>query len=162
MSISKITFIGIGNTLAGDDGAGIVMLRKLQSRISNVPGVVFREIPGDLYEVWDLLPTTETMVFLDAVAGETAGELFQGKTLVRAFCPSFHQSDLCSVVESLAMIYDADFPQWTLWGVTIDPPLMLGEGLSRVVGLAVDKAVNEITGLLFGEGLPVGSNLVKL
>ncbi|MCD4708197.1 MAG: hydrogenase maturation protease [Candidatus Sabulitectum sp.] len=159
---AKITFIGIGNTLAGDDGAGMVMLWKLRRRIGDVPGVAFREIPGDMYEIWDILPGTESMVFLDAVAGEIPGIISAGKTLPRAFFPSFHQADLCSVVASLATLYDGEFPPWILWGVTIHPPRMLGEGLSDVVEYAVDKAVTEIVKLLRGNGLPIGRLLVKI
>lgn len=162
MASAKLTFIGIGNTLAGDDGAGIVMLRSLEHRIGSVPGIAFVEIPGDLYEIWDIAPSTECIVFLDAVAGDTAGVVVVGKTHPRAFSPSFHQSDLCSVVESLASIYSGRFPQWTLWGVTIDPPETLGEGLSELVTLGVEKAVSEITELLLGEGLSVGEMIVKL
>lgn len=76
--------------------------------------------------------------------------------------PSFHQSDLCTVVESLASIYQGEFPQWTLWGITIDPPQTLGEGLCDIVALAVERAVSEITALLLGDGLPVGRNLIKV
>ncbi len=158
----KVTFIGIGNTLAGDDGAGMAMLRKLKENIGDVNGVAFLEIPGDLFEIWDIASGTDSIVFLDAVAGEVAGVVSRGKTLPRAMSPSFHQSDLCTVVESLASIYQGEFPQWTLWGITIDPPQILGEGLSGVVALAVERAVSEITALLQGDGLPVGRNLIKV
>ncbi|MCK5035388.1 MAG: hydrogenase maturation protease [Candidatus Sabulitectum sp.] len=158
----KVTFIGIGNTLAGDDGAGMVMLRKLRENIGDVNGVAFLEIPGDLFEIWDIASGTDSIVFLDAVAGTVAGVVSREKTLPRAMSPSFHQSDLCTVVESLASIYQGEFPQWTLWGITIDPPQTLGEGLSDVVALAVERAVSEITALLQGDGLPVGRNLIKV
>ncbi len=160
--MEKITFIGVGNTLAGDDGAGMAMLQELRCRIGDVSGIAFREIPGDLYEIWNILPGTKSVVFLDAVAGEVAGQVITGKTLPRAFSPSFHQSDLCTLVESLATIYEGEFPQWTLWGVTIDPPQVLGEGLSEVVAVAVKKAVSEITDLMQGDGLQVGGNLIKI
>ena len=158
----KVTFIGIGNTLAGDDGVGMVMLRKLKENIGDVNGVAFLEIPGDLFEIWDIASGTDSIVFLDAVAGTVAGVVSWGKTLPRAMSPSFHQSDLCTVVESLASIYQGEFPQWTLWGVTIDPPQTLGEGLSDVVAHAVERGVSEITALLQGDGLPVGRNLIKV
>jgi len=158
----NVTFIGIGNTLAGDDGAGMIMLRKLKDVIGEVDGVVYLEMPGDLFEIWDIASETDSIVFLDAVAGEVAGVVTTGKTLPRAMSPSFHQSDLCTVVESLASIYQGEFPQWTLWGVTIDPPQVLGEGLSEIVALAVEKAVLEIIILLRGDGLPVGRNLIKV
>ncbi|MCK5842928.1 MAG: hypothetical protein KAH31_12200, partial [Candidatus Sabulitectum sp.] len=130
--------------------------------IGEVSGVAYLEIPGDLFEIWDIASETDSIVFLDAVAGEVAGLVTTGKTLPRAMAPSFHQSDLCTVVESLASIYQGEYPQWTLWGVTIDPPQVLGEGLSETVALAVEKAVLEITALLQGDGLAVGDTLVRM
>lgn len=42
--------------------------------------------------------------------GDVNGVVSRGKTLPRAMSPSFHQSDLCAVVESLASIYQGEFP----------------------------------------------------
>jgi hydrogenase maturation protease len=161
LNITRTTFIGVGNTLAGDDGVGVVMVRNLQKVIGKNPQFSFMEISGDLYEIWDVLPVTDSMVFFDAVSGATPGLVSVGEILPGAYCPSFHQADLCSVVKSLSMIYDGLFPQWTLWGITIDPPETLGEGLSRPVHLAAEKAVSEIAGFLQGSGLKVGNMLVK-
>ncbi len=157
----KITFIGVGNTLVGDDGAGIFMLRELERRLANTRGVKFLEIPGDLYAVWDILPDTETILFLDAVAGEKPGIIKTGITMSRALSPSFHQADLCSVVDSLKAVYEGVFPQWTLWGVTVDFPRTLGEGLTQEVARAVEEAVFRLVALLEGDGLQVGSTKVK-
>jgi len=162
LSLIRTTFIGVGNTLAGDDGVGVVMLRDLQKIVGECPRFSFLEMSGDLYEVWDVLPSTDSMVFFDAVSGETSGQITEGKMLPRAYSPSFHQADLCSVVESLHKIYDDPFPQWTVWGVTIDPPETLGEGLSPAVSMAAGKAVDEIVGYLRGSGLRIGNLLVKL
>jgi Ni,Fe-hydrogenase maturation factor len=121
----------------------------------------FLEMPGDLYAVWDILPCTETILFLDAVAGEKPGIIATGRTRCRALSPSFHQADLCSVVDSLEALYEGKFPQWTLWGVTVDPPRILGEGLTQEVACAVNIAVLRLISLLEGNGLQVGNTTVK-
>jgi len=157
----RITFIGIGNTLAGDDGVGIFMLRELERRLASTRGMKFLEIPGDLYAVWDILPDTESVVFLDAVAGEKPGMIKTGRTMSRALSPSFHQADLCSVLDSLEAVYEGVFPQWTLWGVTVDPPQTLGEGLTQEVAGAVEETVFRLITLLEGDGLQVGNTTVK-
>ena len=161
MNKSKATFVGIGNTLAGDDGAGITMVRELESRLSDIPEIAFRELPGDLYEIWDLIPFTESFVFLDAVAGDVPGEIFEGKTACRGFSASFHQEDLCSVIKKLELLCDEPFPEWTLWGVTINPPETLGEGLSGTVQSAVDEIVHRIELCVRGDGLTVGENCIR-
>jgi hydrogenase maturation protease len=138
----------VGNTLAGDDGVGIWMLRALRSRLGERPGLACAEMAGDLYEVWDILARTASILFLDAVCGSPAGRLLRGKTAPRAYSPSFHQSDIPTVMESLSRLREGPMPAWEVWGVTIDPPEYLGEGLSPPVRRAAEKAVRELCGLL--------------
>jgi len=160
--MGRTVFAGVGNTLAGDDGVGIFMLRELERRLSEKDGIVFFELEGDLYQIWDLLPGTDAFVFLDAVTGERPGLIRVGKTLPRAYAPSFHQSDLSAVVLSLEKLWDGPFPKWTIWGVSIAPPEELGEGLSAPVEAAAAEAVDRIAGLVRSEGLDVDGFTVRL
>jgi len=158
--LGKVIFAGVGNTLAGDDGAGIHMVRELRKRLPAAERIQFIELEGDLYQIWDLLPGTDAILFLDAIAGDVPGEIKVGKTLPRAYTPSFHESDLSAVLKSLEIIYDGDFPKWTLWGVTIDPPRELGEGLSEPVRRAADAAVKEIMERLEEGGFQIEGHTV--
>lgn len=160
--MGKVIFAGVGNTLAGDDGAGIYMVRQLEKRLPPCKDLLFLELEGDLYQIWDHLPGTDAILFLDAIAGDTPGEIKVGKTLPRAYTPSFHESDLSAVLKSLEMIYDGEFPKWTLWGVIIDPPRELGEGLSEPVLKAADAAVREIISRLEGDGLQIDGVAITL
>lgn len=150
----------MGNTLAGDDGVGIVMLRALRERLGKRPGLAFAELAGDLYAVWDLLPSTSSMIFLDAVMGNPPGRLVVGHTGPRAFSASFHQTDVSTVMESLSHLYDGQMPAWEIWGITVDPPRNLGEGLSSPVAEAADRAVCRLCGLIAGGGLLVDGQAV--
>ena len=100
----KVTFIGIGNTLAGDDGAGMVMLRKLRENIGDVNGVAFLEIPGDLFEIWDIASGTDSIVFLDAVAGTVAGVVSREKTLPRALILSIIITTIFYVLVAISVV----------------------------------------------------------
>lgn len=160
--MGKIVFAGVGNTLAGDDGVGVFMVRELKRRLPRSEDLVFLELEGDLYQIWDFLPGTDVFVFLDAVTGGPPGTVRTGKTLPRACAPSFHQSDLSAVVTSLAKLWEGDFPRWTIWGVTILPPEFLGEGLSEPVAAAAEEAVNSIIHLVAGPGLDVDGFTVRL
>ncbi|PIE53557.1 hypothetical protein CSA37_00940 [Candidatus Fermentibacteria bacterium] len=153
LNTGKVVFAGVGNTLAGDDGAGIFMLRLLEKRLSGESRFRFIELEGDLYSIWDILSETEAFIFLDAVAGERPGEIREGKTLSKPFTPSFHQSDLSAVMDSLESLWQGRFPPWTLWGVTISPPEFLGEGLSPPVEAAAFEAVERIINRLETGGL---------
>lgn len=152
----SLAFVGIGNTLAGDDGVGPVMLGMLQKALEGVEGIAFHQISGDLYALWDLLPETRAMVILDAVTGIEPGKVFVDQPMPRGFTPSFHQTDAATVMKKLELLSQGGFPQWTVWGVSIRMPETLGEGLSSPVQAGAEKAVKEITDALGGEGLQVG------
>ena len=159
--MGRIVFAGVGNTLAGDDGVGIFMVRELKKKLPDLEFIEFVELEGDLYHIWDLLPGTDAFFFLDAVTGDKPGLVRKGKTLPRAYTPSFHQSDLSAVVNSLEKLYEGDFPKWTLWGVSIDPPAELGEGLSPKVLKGAMKLVDELSELILKESLFIDGFQVK-
>lgn len=160
--MGRIVIAGVGNTLAGDDGAGIFMVRELERRLPDSSMISFVELEGDLYQIWDMLQDTDGFLFLDAVTGERPGLVRIGKTLPRAYAPSFHQSDLSMVVMSLERLWEGEFPRWTLWGVSIDPPEELGEGLSPEVRKGALEAVDRLVTLLKGEGLDIDGLRVRL
>lgn len=160
--MGRIIFAGVGNTLAGDDGAGIFMVRELEKMLPDCDSFMFVELQGDLYHIWDLLPGTDAFFFLDAVTGEKPGLVRKGKTLPRAYTPSFHQSDLSAVILSLERLWDGEFPAWDLWGVSINPPEELGEGLSPEVSRGAARLVQELVDRLQGEGLDIDGLSVRL
>lgn len=161
-SVLELLFVGIGNTLAGDDGVGPVMLSNLREALGDVGGMGYHMIHGDLYQLWDLLPRTRTLVLLDALAGDDPGLVVRGKPAVRGFAPSFHQTDAAAVMRKLETLYEGVFPLWTLWGVTIACPDRLGEGLSEPVDEGARIAVSDIVKALAADGLAVGDAVLAL
>lgn len=145
----------MGNTLAGDDGVGVFMLQALRERLGPRPGLAYAELAGDLYAVWDLLPETSSILFLDAVCGDTPGRLVRGRTAPRAYSPSFHQSDVSTVMESLSRLREGPMPPWEIWGITIYPPEFLGQRLSPPVRRAAEAVVEELCDLIPGGCLVV-------
>lgn len=135
-----LAIVGVGNTLAGDDGVGVEVVRRLAPVWEAEPRVLLHCIEGDHFEIADLLERAERFIFVDAVEGERPGELLSMGNARRAFAPSFHQTDMAAVMHSLEAIGIVDsFPAWEIWGVTILPPNQLGEGLSAEVEVAVDR-----------------------
>jgi len=145
---ARIAFVGIGNTLAGDDGAGIVALERLRTALGGGHNeqLLFRILPGDLYAISEMLDSARRFVLLDAVAGDVPGEL----RTIRGNAPltitaSFHQTDIGTVMRTLAALQFRDpFPEWEIRGITIAPPDRLREGLSPEVAMAVDRLVGEL------------------
>jgi hydrogenase maturation protease len=143
----RLVVAGIGNTLAGDDGVGVRIVERLRRRWEGASGVGFTEFPGDLLAVSDWLDRTSRFLFVDAVAGDSPGEIVRLKVVPRAFAPSLHQTDIGSVMVALEGLEMASpFPEWEVWGVVIQPPQRLTEALSEEVarGAAIlESAISE-------------------
>jgi len=150
---SKIAVVGIGNTLAGDDGVGVLITERLRQRWMETEEVLVAILPGDLFAVSDLLDRADRFLFVDAVAGDNPGEIQVLGSAQRAFAASLHQTDIGTVMEALRKLEMADpFPAWQVWGITIETPDELGEGLSPKIATAADdleaRIVEYVEGLL--------------
>ncbi len=155
-----IAVIGIGNELAGDDGAGLEIVRLLEPAWGRDSRILLGRLEGDLYAMVDLLPLAAEFVFADAVAGPVAGNLILGGALPGAFSPSLHQTDIGSVMRTLEDLHMASpFPRWTIWGVTILPPRELRRGLSAPVASAVARLAAELDSYLSLRTTPVNASL---
>lgn len=144
-TVAATAVVGVGNTLAGDDGAGIVAVERLRARIGDTAGVRFFTLERDVYEIADLLDRAEEFVFVDACVGDSPGRIVARGTAEPMIVGSLHHTDIGAVMHALAALKLVDpFPSWELWGVEVTPPLTLGEGLSR----HVDKGVTRLVEML--------------
>jgi len=135
-----IAVVGIGNTIAGDDGVGVLIVERLRQRWIETGEVLVAILPGDLFSVSDFLGEAEEFLFIDAIAGDNPGEIRVLASAQRAFAASLHQTDIGTVMEALRKLEMADpFPAWQVWGITIEPPEKLGEGLSPEIAAAADQ-----------------------
>ena len=140
---SKIAVVGIGNTLVGDDGVGVLIAERLRQRWMETEEVLVAILPGDLFTVSDFLGEAEEFLFVDAIAGDNPGEIQVLGSAQRAFAASLHQTDIGTVMGALKELEMADpFPAWQVWGITIETPERLGEGLSPEIA----KAAAELEG----------------
>ena len=137
---ARLTIVGIGNTIAGDDGVGILIAERLRHRWPETEEVLVTTLPGDLFAVSDLLDQTREFLFVDAIAGENPGQIQILSSAQRAFAASLHQTDIGTVMATLRQLGMVDpFPDWQVWGITIERPEELGEGLSPVVAEAAER-----------------------
>lgn len=142
---ARIAIVGIGNTIAGDDGVGVLIAERLRERWSDSDEVLVAILPGDLFSVSDFLDQTEEFLFIDAIAGDNPGEIQILDSAQRAFAASLHQTDIGTVMSALKKLEMADpFPAWTVWGITIETPEELGEGLSPEIAEAADELEGRI------------------
>jgi len=149
---ARLAVVGIGNDLAGDDGVGVVVAGRLRARFRSRDDVLVATLAGDPFAVADLLGEAERFVFLDAVAGETPGELRRLRSAPRAFAPSMHHTDIGTVMASLAALeVVSPFPPWEILGVVIRPPEELGEGLSPEIAAAAERLEREVVAMVEGD-----------
>lgn len=144
-SQALVALVGIGNSLAGDDGVGPAVLKRLQERHGDDVRLRFLHLDSDLFALADHLSLARHFLFLDAVAGEEPGVIRVSTAYQRGFAASLHQTDLAAVMGSLEALRMADpFPTWEVWGITITPPREYREGLSPVVSEAASRLVDAL------------------
>lgn len=135
-----VALVGIGNSLAGDDGVGPEMLKLVQARWGQDDRLLFLQLESDLFALSDHLQRADHFIFLDAVAGETVGAIQMETAYRRGFAASLHQTDLGAVMASLeALDLVKPFPTWEVWGVSIQPPQEFKVGLSPEVAEAAQR-----------------------
>ncbi|MCX7726160.1 MAG: hydrogenase maturation protease [Chitinispirillaceae bacterium] len=143
-----IAFAGIGNPLAGDDGAGVEAVKRLEKKLTfeQKRNLLFYTITEDLFVISEYLPNAKYFIFLDAFYGESPGKIVMFSDTykkLQRLSLSFHQTDIVTVMQLLKKLKISEyFPHWEVWGVTISPPSFLTTKLSEKVDKAVDKLVN--------------------
>ena len=133
----KVAVVGIGNTLAGDDGVGVEIVGWLRETWSAREAVALEILEGDLFAVSEWLSLAERFIFVDALIGGEPGRNLILRECPRGFAFSLHQSDIGAVMEALKGLAIVEpFPEWEIWGTTILPPQELRHGLSEEVHTA--------------------------
>lgn len=140
-----LALVGIGNTIAGDDAAGIVALEHLQKTLAWHPSLLFLTLQADIYEISEHLSRANHFIFIDAVAGSEPGHILRSNQIPSAHAPSFHQTDIGGVMASLKSLeYVEQFPSWEVWGIAILPPTELKIGVTAATQKAIQTLGNQL------------------
>ncbi len=160
--VYPLGIIGVGNTLAGDDGAGNAVVSRLKEKYPDRMDIYLYNLETDPLELWDILPSAKRFIFVDAVAGKPAGRLVAVKNrgMRRAWAPSLHNMDLPTVIRQLCRLRQDDEPEWNIWGVTIDIPDHFQEGLSVEVSEAVENLVEILSERIESEDYSIEAPIV--
>ena len=160
--VHPLGIIGVGNTLAGDDGAGNTVVSRLKEKYPDRTDILLHNLETDPLELWDILPCAKRFIFVDAVAGRPAGRLVavSKRGMRRAWAPSLHNMDLPTVIKQLYLLREEDEAEWNIWGVTIEIPDHLQEGLSAAVSEAVENLVEILSERIESEDYSVEAPLV--
>jgi hydrogenase maturation protease len=141
--LSRLLVVGCGNELAGDDSAGVEIVRRLKERGEST--CQFRSMPCADVELLELFPSVDMILFVDAVAsGAPAGTLHLVPLPSREAEPramaslSSHGWGLTEIVE-LAEALGRPIPRLMLLGVEAGS---VNPGATRSV--AVERAIEVV------------------
>jgi len=145
--------IALGQTAAGDDGVGLLILERL--RTHGVPrDVELLHAPDDLALV-PLLETPTPVVIVDAVLHAPAGEVLElspqelAERGARAM--STHGVGVCAAIKlARALAPEGCARSIRIVAVSISQPQRYMQSLSPAVAAAVPRAVERILALLGG------------
>ncbi|MDZ7368375.1 MAG: hydrogenase maturation protease [candidate division KSB1 bacterium] len=152
-SIRPNVIVGLGNEIAGDDGAGIWVARKLGKILQDRPEVEIVPLPWAGFSLLDVLVGRQRAVIVDCLCTD----LHPPGTIVRlnendfrgsVRLNSFHDINFATVLE-LGRRMGWQMPeQIVIWGIEGEVMDRFKEELSPAVLRAVDHVVNEILGFL--------------
>lgn len=133
----KILILGIGNTLRGDDGAGIYVAGEIEKM--NIPGVSVRILQQLHTELVEVMTAYDTIIIADASVNEQPLEFYElGEPGTQAAASSHHTS--AALLAGLADRLYQKHPQiliCSIKGENFD----MEEGLSSLTLARADKAV---------------------
>lgn len=143
--------IGLGQSVAGDDGFGVAVLRALRDR--GVPDGVEVHHLKDPSALAALLDASVPVVIVDAVLGSSPGELLvlrpddlATRAPLRVSSHGLGISEALGVARVLGG--DAGLPVVHIVAVTITRPVGYREELSAEVAAAVPRAADRVLQLL--------------
>lgn len=151
-----IVIIGIGQTLRGDDGAGIQAVRRWQAEYpasAKLPGlrVELEELPG--LSLLDRLSGADAAILVDAVnSGASPGSLYRLELSdLDAFRPESDSAHGWGVAETLYlghMLYPQELPEVIVLVGIEAGDMHLGDGLSREVSGALHQVAGMIEAII--------------
>jgi hydrogenase maturation protease len=146
---SRTIVLGMGNTLLGDDGVGILIARRAKALLAGNPQVCIEETEWGGFRIIDLLSGFRRAIIVDAVktGAQSPGfiHLFEDADLVHSVrMVSFHDVNFATAV-AFARQMEIPMPRKiSVYAIEVDETTMLREGLSSQVQAAVDTCARLI------------------
>ena len=130
--MAKVTVIGIGNPIRGDDRLGWEIIDRLNERFysTDVDCAAVQQLTMDLVET---LSETETVIFIDARIGEKAGEIQRSEIRANSslLAPTTHFFDPQTLLAAVQALFN-HHPKAILFTMTTNE-YDFTEGLSEPI-----------------------------
>ena len=150
-----VLIIGVGNEFRGDDGAGLVVSRRLGAL--GLEGVRIREVEGEGTAAMAAWKGADAVILVDAVySGAEPGtvhrlEAHAGPLPVSFFHRSTHAISVADAIELARSLGELP-PHFVVYGIE-GKSFEAGTGLSPEVEAAVQEVVEAVLGELRGMGV---------
>jgi len=145
-----ITVLGVGNPIMGDDGTGLEMLAGVQAALVDALGVEFVDGGTGGMELIPVVQDAKRLLVLDAVAGDTPGQVkvLTGDQVSRMLSLKLspHQVGLLDVFTA-ARLLGREPEEVVIVGIvpeTVDLKLGLSAPVQASLADAVNKAVAQV------------------
>ncbi len=155
---SKTIILGLGNTILTDDGAGIYVVREIQSLITNHQSLItIKEASVGGFNFIDLLTGYDRAVIVDAIHTKDGkpGEFYEldiSALKPSARLSSLHQIDFATAVE-LAKNMGVAFPkEIAIFVMEVEDEFSFGEKPTPEVESAIPKMAESIVANLKERG----------
>jgi hydrogenase maturation protease len=140
--------LGMGNTLAGDDGVGIQVVREFAARLTpaEAADLDVEETAESYMAILDHVGNYGRIVIVDALRGEphevgSVRRIGLDDAMLHRRLPFSHLAGLASVLSLARECCGAMFPDVAVIGITVGEISEFKEGLSPQVGPAVVKGI---------------------
>lgn len=154
--MNAIVAIGLGNPLMRDEGVGLRVVRELESRRAQFPGVDFVEVGAAALGALHVMAGRRKAIFVDcAFMGEPAGTIRrfkpeEARSIKRLAGFSLHEGDLLSSIELSRKLGECP-EEIVIFGIEPDA-VKMSEGLSTLLAERLPQYVAAVEAeLLSGE-----------
>jgi hydrogenase maturation protease len=143
---TRRVLIGLGNPIMSDDGVGIVVSRKVHTRLS---GFELETSGGNGFDVIDRMLNCDTAVIIDSMVTGlhppgTVAKLEAGSDLRTLRMTHSHGVDFLTAME-MAKSMGARLPgEIVVYGIEVQDPFSLGQEISQAVVGRIDEVVDSI------------------
>jgi hydrogenase maturation protease len=138
--------LGMGNSILGDDGAGIYVVNELEKRIGRYDGIDFECVSWGGFRIIDVLHNYKDAIIIDAINTRKKPVGFihvadNNKFIKSVRMVSFHDINFTEAIDFAKKLNILMPESITVYGIEVRNTEAFKEGLSPVVQAAAEKCI---------------------
>jgi hydrogenase maturation protease len=146
--MGKILFLGIGNSILTDDGAGIKVIEKIKELVGNNKELDFDTGNVNSFRLIDIMEGYSKVVIVDAIKrGGKAGTLYKipfQQLADKAGSSSVHTIDLATAIKFGKEMRMSMPQEISIYGIEVEDTETFSENLTPEVKKAIPSLAREI------------------